>query len=432
MIERPGPRRLSRFPLGSTDLHSARISSGKDAMTPTELLQAAYRIGIPLDPAAATAFRLAAVQLAQEVGSGEQSKLLSCKAAAALVAMAVHGDTGRVCSYLNPDPTRASVTWTVACYQIGDLTPSALKDFSDPCDAIAVLAACPESNHVAAELVASTPEGLRWTAMLRMNDDIAFQLPDPTTASGDTTSNSGELAAALVAWRRRLAVWASSGSDDAVVDLVEEATGPPAAGFQPSPKAAPAGAMANGDVVEIVRLVVQAAAIGQEAVAEARPVPEPRPEPEARPGVLPEPWATDLLADVDQIAERIETLAGAALTRTPPDPVPAVVAALEPAFDTLAARVLAVEEAIGRLADRFDDIVAAIDQQTAAIRAVEAEVYDRLADLAEVRTLVTPVAVPPAEEGRPTGRAAPRHEILEWARESGLGRLAGWRYPSTR
>jgi TolA-binding protein len=103
--------------------------------------------------------------------------------------------------------------WTVACYQIGDLTPSALRDFPDPVEAVAMVAACPDDTHVAAELVASTAEGLRWTAVLRTNDHLAVQLPTPDSASDGSREHPGDLAAALRRWRERLSAWAEGGAN---------------------------------------------------------------------------------------------------------------------------------------------------------------------------------------------------------------------------
>ena len=37
-------------------------------------------------------------------------------------------------SLLTPDPVNDNVTWTVACYQVGDLTPSAVRDFPEPAE----------------------------------------------------------------------------------------------------------------------------------------------------------------------------------------------------------------------------------------------------------------------------------------------------------
>jgi hypothetical protein len=103
--------------------------------------------------------------------------------------------------------------WTVACYQIGGLIPSAVRDFVDPAEAVAVLVACPEEDHVAAELVASTPDGLRWTALSRTNDLVIFNLPDAVTATDASHEHPTELSRALSLWRSRLAAWANGRSE---------------------------------------------------------------------------------------------------------------------------------------------------------------------------------------------------------------------------
>ena len=118
---------------------------------------------------------------------------------------------------LTPDPQVDELTWTVACYQIGDLTPSALRDFPDPVEAVATPAACPEDSHVAAELVVSASTGLRWTALTRTNSVVTFQLPTTDTASDGSGEHPGDLAVALRRWREQVARWdeAGDGSDGA-------------------------------------------------------------------------------------------------------------------------------------------------------------------------------------------------------------------------
>src|SRR4051795_8863149 len=76
---------------------------------------------------------------------------------------------------------------------------------------MATVAACPDESHVAAELVASTAGGLRWTAVLRTNDHLAVQLPTPDTASDGSREHPGDLAAALRRWSERLTTWAEGG-----------------------------------------------------------------------------------------------------------------------------------------------------------------------------------------------------------------------------
>jgi hypothetical protein len=176
-------------------------------MRAKELLQSARKTGIPADPKAGSAFKMAAVQLAAEEMNSEGRHIASRLAAESLVSLALAEDESSLRSFLSPDPTNEHVTWTVACYQIGDLTPTALRDFADPVEAVALLAACPEENHVAGELLSSTSHGLRWTAMTRINDDLGFQLPDADTASDASREHSTELFDALQRWRQQLLIW---------------------------------------------------------------------------------------------------------------------------------------------------------------------------------------------------------------------------------
>jgi len=176
-----------------------------------ELLVSAQRTGIEPDPRAGRLFRLAAVRLSNEPTDSEAHRAAAAEAAAALVGLALAEAEDDLRDLLTPDPNDHNVVWTVACYQIGDLTPSALRDFPDPVEAVAVVAACPDETHVAAELVASTSGGLRWTAVLRTNDHLAVQLPTPDTASDGSREHPGDLAAALRRWRERLTTWAEGG-----------------------------------------------------------------------------------------------------------------------------------------------------------------------------------------------------------------------------
>ena len=100
------------------------------------------------------------------------------------------------------------MTWTVACYQIGDLVPCALRDVGDPVQAVRALAACPEASHVAAELLASTATGLRWAALVRTGEQVVYQAPTPESASCAATTSPDTLRGALDAWSDRLAGWA--------------------------------------------------------------------------------------------------------------------------------------------------------------------------------------------------------------------------------
>ncbi len=75
-------------------------------------------------------FRRAAVALA-EVPSGEASGSPYAEdAAEALLHLARRGDQDSLSLMLRPDPLRDRVTWSVACFGIGDLGPSDLHDFA--------------------------------------------------------------------------------------------------------------------------------------------------------------------------------------------------------------------------------------------------------------------------------------------------------------
>ncbi|MGH9137448.1 MAG: hypothetical protein ACRD0G_10435, partial [Acidimicrobiales bacterium] len=163
--------------------------------------------GATPDPGAGRAFRRAAAAMAM-TGDADARRRWGREAVEALVSLATAGCDAELRSLLTPDPVNQNVTWTVACYQVGDLAPSAVRDFSDPADAIATLVACPDATHVAAELVASTQLGLRWTAMARTNTQREFRLPDADSASDASHSHGTELADALRRWRRQLADWA--------------------------------------------------------------------------------------------------------------------------------------------------------------------------------------------------------------------------------
>ena len=168
----------------------------------------------------------------------------ACRAAGeALLRLAAAGASSELRSVLSPDPVNSNATWTVACYQIGDLTPSAVRDFADPVSAVTTLAVCEDPTHLAAELVASTSLGLRWVAMLRTNGDLSFRLPDADAASDESHAHATELSDALRRWRRRLAEWAE-GVDHADIGAGEPVRpAAPTSTPTPTPMAAtPAGA----------------------------------------------------------------------------------------------------------------------------------------------------------------------------------------------
>ncbi len=142
-------------------------------------------------------FRRAALALLADPSESDAARQHSTEAAAALVAMAAEADP-RLARILRPDPDGGGpVIWTVACYQIGDLSPTALKDFADVDGAVQALAHCEERAHVAAELLASSASGRSWTAMMRTGEMVRFQLPGADTGMGTGAGAGGTLGGAL-------------------------------------------------------------------------------------------------------------------------------------------------------------------------------------------------------------------------------------------
>ena len=160
-------------------------------------------------------FRKVAVRLGEVAPEMAASAEEGHEAATALFALADDGDEQSLRQVLRPDPTQADVAWTVACYRIGDLTPSELRDFSSAVDAVGGLRTCDDPSHVAAELVASTAEGIRWTAIFRTGEHATFQLVDPRTATRAAAGSGSQVAEAAEHWRQQLARWA----EDPHVDL---------------------------------------------------------------------------------------------------------------------------------------------------------------------------------------------------------------------
>jgi hypothetical protein len=135
------------------------------------------------------------------------------EAARALIDLADCGDDLALRRLLRPDPASESASWTVACYRIGDLAPHSLRDFTDPIEAVTTLAECDDAGHLAAELVASSAEGLCWVALVRTGDQVRFQLlgehsvlerPGRHALSGDERE---ALATATAHWASSIASW---------------------------------------------------------------------------------------------------------------------------------------------------------------------------------------------------------------------------------
>ncbi|HEX2384370.1 MAG TPA: hypothetical protein VHI95_17120 [Acidimicrobiales bacterium] len=172
-------------------------------------------LDIEADPTAGPRFRTAAVRLDDVDLDAEARRPVAADAARLLVGLALGSGGDELGELLKPDPAVPENRWTVACYEIGGLTPVAVRDFDDPVEAVVTVSACPDDAHVAAELVASNENGVRWTALWRTDDHISFQLPTTETAeAGEETEegeHSEEVLGALRRWQARLDEW--SGRD---------------------------------------------------------------------------------------------------------------------------------------------------------------------------------------------------------------------------
>jgi hypothetical protein len=187
-------------------------------------------------------FRRVIAALIADPPESDGARLHGIEAAAALVAMAVAGDT-RLARILRPDPDDAGpVTWTVACYQIGDVSPATLKDFSAVDEAVRAAARCDDAAHVAAELVASSASGLRWTAMARTGEMLRFQLPGASTGWG---AGVGGTLDATHRWSAELARW--EGEADEPVETPGPRNGEPVGATPPELR------VALGQIVEAMQ-----------------------------------------------------------------------------------------------------------------------------------------------------------------------------------
>jgi hypothetical protein len=188
--------------------------SGGPAVDAAEL-RILSTLSIEADPTAGPRFRAAAAQL-EGVDLGPEARLpAAAEAAHLLVGLALSGASNELGELLVPDPAVSANRWTVACYEIGGLTPVAIREFDDPVEAVVTVAACADDDHVAAELVASNEQGLRWTALWRTDNHVSFQLPSTDTAEAGEEAEEGacseDLLDALHRWQVRLAEW--SGRD---------------------------------------------------------------------------------------------------------------------------------------------------------------------------------------------------------------------------
>lgn len=135
---------------------------------------------------AAVLFRRSAVAVAGKGPNDPDARTDARQCAMALLQLAGLAEEELLASHLRPDPAKTACTWTVACYQIGDLSPTSLRDFPDVVPAVLHLADCETRAHVAAELIAATGDGLRWTALVRAGAEVRFQPFNEATVTADT------------------------------------------------------------------------------------------------------------------------------------------------------------------------------------------------------------------------------------------------------
>lgn len=183
--------------------------------------------GPPVGRAAVARFQLAAVRLAA-AGSKDGSTWTfdalgevtatrrELEAGRALLEVAEADEQQALGQLLRADPACTSTSWTVACYRIGDLVPHALRDFTDPVAAVRTLVDCGDEEHLASELVASTPDGLCWAALVRTGEQVRFQLFGPHSVLGRpgrhglSEGEQAAVAAAQAGWAALLASWHTS------------------------------------------------------------------------------------------------------------------------------------------------------------------------------------------------------------------------------
>jgi len=156
-------------------------------------------------------FRAAAARLSKKEPETESHAVASGDAARLLIDLSRLGANDELRRLLTPDPAESAPTWTVACFQVGNLAPIDVREFVDPSEAIAAVTDSDVAEHAASELHACSSGGLRWAAMSRTHGRILFQLPDELTlthvAGGDPDEASPALAEALLRWRQRVADW---------------------------------------------------------------------------------------------------------------------------------------------------------------------------------------------------------------------------------
>jgi hypothetical protein len=218
-------------------------------------------------------FRRAAVAMALSPETGEERRIHAEECASALVDLASGCHEDLLASLLKADPGDGESTWTVACYQIGDLSPTTLKDFAEAVPAVAHLYGCESASHVAAELIVTNPEGVRWTVVVRSGDTVAYQ---PLGSSTGTAPTPAALLRARHAWEDQLLGWASEPSLGLEPPAPAPPTGTPSppAGGEPEPAGAERGVavgMVLGQVLEAVREISRRLPAGDEPALSAAP-----------------------------------------------------------------------------------------------------------------------------------------------------------------
>lgn len=291
----------------------------------------------PLGRPAVARFQLASVRLAfagsKDASTWALDALADVPAAAhevdagrALIDLAGSDDGAVLGQLLRPDPACAASSWTVACYRIGDLVPHTLRDFQDPVAAVRTLSDCGEPEHLAAELVASTPEGLCWVALVRAGAQVRFQLFGTHSVlerPGGHASTEGELAAVEAAqarWGALLASWHAA----------QSAAGP----------------------FWVARLALDPTSAAEAATAEADDLIVPATEAGTagdRVGATADAWGVDRAED----RASMEVLFGVAVT----------LSELARAIDGIAEAVSRLERSVAALAPRLDVVPSAAAQQ---------------------------------------------------------------------
>lgn len=169
----------------------------------------AYDAQFPNDglPASGLTLPQAAAYLATTAPDSPTRRSLGRAVGRALVDLADSGADAVLRFVLTPDPGEHDVIWTVRCFEAGGIVPALVRDFPDCAEAVTHLGECEDDGHLFAELIASSPLGLRWTALTRTGRAVSFELPDPTTLKDPNGRHPEALAQAFTRWNERLASW---------------------------------------------------------------------------------------------------------------------------------------------------------------------------------------------------------------------------------